>query len=69
MVSTIIWNVRGANQEASRLRLRQLINIHDVSLVVVLETKLKPSKLYRLYRNMGFSSYLANPLAGKYMVL
>ena len=67
MISAITWNVRGANKKSSRRRLKKLIKIHNICLVAILEPKLLPTKLNTLCNSLGFSGFVANLAAEKYI--
>ena len=67
MMNTISWNVRGVKKKASRIRLKELVKLNDVCLVSLLKPKLLLSKLQSLCVSLGFSSYMANPLAEKHI--
>lgn len=52
MVNILAWNVRGLNAPKKQKEVRLLCNEHNISLVGLLETKIKVSQIDNMINNM-----------------
>ena len=63
MINIISWNMRGAEKEVKRRRLKKLIKMNDVSFVAIQEPKLLVSKLPAFAKCIGMKHFCPNILA------
>lgn len=52
MDSVVVWNVRGVNSLQKQQSVRNFLNTQAVGVVCLLETKVKPSNMGSLYKNV-----------------
>lgn len=55
-ISSIIWNVRGGNNDNFRLNLREMVDMHRPGMVTLLETKM--NNHISLLNPFGFSDMI-----------
>jgi len=60
MFNTIIWNVRGIGCPSSKLRVKNLCRIHNISVLVLLEPLISMDKLVNTAKVWGFKHAFAN---------
>lgn len=52
MYNILIWNVRGLNIIAKQIKVRKIIQLHNIQLFGLLETRVKAPNLGRVYLNL-----------------
>ncbi|MCE0481120.1 hypothetical protein HAX54_038535, partial [Datura stramonium] len=60
MIKAIFWNIRGIRSQKANHRLRDLIRIHKVVFVAILEPFMNMSKIDKYMKYFGFNANIAN---------
>ncbi|XP_060185367.1 uncharacterized protein LOC132614835 [Lycium barbarum] len=60
MINTIFWNIRGVRTKKANHRLKNLIKIHKVDFVAILEPFLNMNKIEKYMKYFGFQHNLSN---------
>jgi len=64
MISTIIWNARGINTQGATERLKNLKNIHQISMIAVLEPFSDKSQI-NMFKSMLAMDHATSNINGK----
>lgn len=59
MSKFLIWNVKGVTNKQSVNRVKVLCRIHKISLLAIIEPKMKVEKLLKYQLKLGFSQVIA----------
>lgn len=65
--SFVVWNIRGANNDAFKKNFRELVNIHRPCMVAFLETRMENHKGLR--DEFHFNDFLEVPAQGRACVI